>query len=84
MQCQKCNVKFVLTYKIESETSQAGGTTRESMEQLDDLKSRLQTLKEQFVENDLNVKKAEDEADIAEELANRAEKASVVVYIIRT
>lgn len=44
------------------------------MDKLDDLKGRLTLLKEQYTENDRNVKKAEQEANSAEELANRAEQ----------
>ena len=43
------------------------------MRRVDNLQDRLDTLKKKYLENEINVQKAEREADSAVSLANRAE-----------
>ena len=62
--------------QIETETSEARKTSTRSVRRVDNLKDRLDELKKQYLENEINVQKAELEANSAESLADRAEAVS--------
>ncbi|KAK2178481.1 hypothetical protein NP493_542g02038 [Ridgeia piscesae] len=59
---------------IESETTAGVEKSRETLDRVNDLKERLDSLKTTFTENEVNVQRAANEADVAEGLANQAEQ----------
>ena len=69
--------------QIESETEKASEKSRETAKKMPDLTDRSGTLQQKFVENDLNVKKAEQEATIAEALANQAENVRIRGFMLK-
>ena len=60
-------------WQIETETTAARKTSELSVRRVDNLQDRLDALKKKYLENEINVQKAEREADSATSLANRAE-----------
>ena len=54
--------------------------SRETLDRVNDLKERLDSLKTTFTENEVNVQRAANEADVAEGLANQAEQVRTHGY----
>ena len=60
--------------QIESENAVSVTKSNSTLVLIVDLRSRLEILKRKFLENEINVKKAEREAENADELANNAQQ----------
>ena len=64
----------MLSFQIESETSQATDQSNETLYRVYDLKARLKKLQYKFIENERDVEKAEMEAQNAEQITAQAEE----------
>ncbi len=60
--------------QIESETEAAIESSNATLDKVEDLETRLDALKRKYLENEINVQKAEREAENAETLADQAEE----------
>uniref|UniRef100_T1JK44 Uncharacterized protein n=1 Tax=Strigamia maritima TaxID=126957 RepID=T1JK44_STRMM len=69
-------LKFIFLLKITSETATAQTTANASVKDVENLKELLLEIKKKNVENDVNVKRATNEAVTANELANQAENSA--------
>lgn len=67
-------IHLMLLSQIESQTQAAAVKSEESLRQVNDLKDRMDAVKQKFTENEINVDRAAQEAVQAETLANQAEQ----------
>ena len=64
--------------QVESETTEGAEKSNQSLAKVNDLRDRLDDLKQKYTENEINVRRATEEASTAEEHAEKAEEVGVI------
>ena len=73
--CQKLYNSLVYL-QIESETTAAADTSSRSMAVISELKKRLEALKKKYIQNEIDVTRAEQAAQEAADLTDKAEQVN--------